>query len=356
MRIGLFTDTYPPEINGVANSTYLLKNALTELGHDVYVITVNAKGGVDSHWEEDGKTLRFKGTELRFLYGYVLTSPFHFKALQEIKNLNLDIIHDQTEFGVGIFAHICAMQLGIPLVSTYHTTYEDYTHYVNFIHSRTVDSYAKKGVAKVSRLYGDASISVIAPSKKTKDMLIGYHIRRDIDVIPTGLDLDEFHPSLHDARKTAEIRTKYGFSADDTVIVSVGRIAQEKSLDVVMQGFANAVKAGLSVKMLIAGDGPDFGRMKQMAADLDLEKDVVLAGAVPRKDIPSLYRACDLFASASLSETQGMTFIEALASGLPLLVRYDEVLQDLVSEGEDGWFFKDPDDFVTKLKVFLSLI
>ena len=79
------------------------------------------------------------------------------------------------------------MQLGIPLVSTYHTTYEDYTHYVNFIHSRTVDSYAKKGVAKVSRLYGDASISVIAPSQKTKDMLIGYHIRRDIDVIPTGL-------------------------------------------------------------------------------------------------------------------------------------------------------------------------
>ncbi|MDD6560880.1 MAG: RecX family transcriptional regulator [Lactimicrobium massiliense] len=355
MRIGLFTDTYPPEINGVANSTYILRTQLEKMGHEVYVITTNSSGKVASHWEDDGHTLRLKGAELKFLYGYVATSPFHFLALQEIRKLNLDIIHDQTEFGVGIFAHICAMQLGIPLVSTYHTTYEDYTHYVNFIHSRTVDSYAKKGVAKVSRLYGDASISVIAPSQKTKDMLIGYHIRRDIDVIPTGLDLDEFHPSLHDARKTAEIREKFGFSADDTVIVSVGRIAQEKSLDVVMQGFANAVKAGLSVKMLIAGDGPDFGRMKQMAADLDLEKDIVLAGAVPRKDIPSLYRACDLFASASLSETQGMTFIEALASGLPLLVRYDDVLQDLVSEGEDGWFFKDPDDFVTKLKVFLSL-
>ena len=85
MKIGLFSDTYPPEINGVANSTYILKNELEKLGHEVYVITTNSEGKVDTHWEEDGKVLRFKGTELKFLYGYVMTSPFHFKALHEIE-------------------------------------------------------------------------------------------------------------------------------------------------------------------------------------------------------------------------------------------------------------------------------
>lgn len=354
MRIGLFTDTYPPEINGVANSTYLLKNALEKLGHEVYVVTTNAQGGIDSHWEDDGRILRFKGTELRFLYGYVLTSPFHFRALQEIKDLHLDIIHCQTEFGVGIFAHICAAQLDLPIVCTYHTTYEDYTHYINFINSATVDTAAKKVIARLSRDYGNRANAVIAPSIKTKNMLLGYHIRKDITVIPTGLELDIFDPAKEDKAKTAAIRKQYGIGEDDLMFISVGRLAEEKSVDVIIHWIADANKAGIRCYLLLVGSGPQEESYRKLVESLGMKDHIIFAGAKPKEEVPDYYRASDAFVSASLSETQGMTFIEALASGLPLFARYDEVLEKLIEDGKTGWFCKDSTEFITHLKEYLS--
>ena len=354
MRIALFTDTYPPEINGVAASTYILRNELEKHGHQVYVVTTY-KGSGKHKWDDDHKVLRLAGVQLKFLYGYVMTSPFHVFALEEIRKLNLDVIHAQTEFGAGIFARICAKQLKIPLVSTYHTTYEDYTHYVNFINSRKVDEIAKIGVAKLSRLYGDSSIEVIAPSIKTKDMLIGYHVRREIHVIPTGLELSKFDTNLTSLQKRNEIRQFFGFSPEDKVIIYVGRLAEEKSLDIVIRGIANARKQSIPIKLLIVGNGPDFSRLEEMVNALGIQKDVVLAGAKPREEVPSLYHSADAFISASLSETQGMTFIEALASGLPLFARYDEVLDDLLLPDKTGWFFKDENDLPTYIQQFISL-
>ena len=229
MKIGLFSDTFPPEINGVATSTRILRDALLKHGHEVYVITTYNGDGSEK-WDDDGMILRLPGMELKFLYGYVMTSPFHAHAIDEIRKLELDLIHVQTEFGVGIFARLVARQLKIPLVSTYHTTYEDYTHYVNFIHSKTIDALAKKGVAKLSKMYGDSSMQVIAPSVKTKKMLEGYHIRREIDVIPTGLELDRFDPEGFTEENRKDVLSSFDISPDSRVIVYVGRLAQEKAL------------------------------------------------------------------------------------------------------------------------------
>lgn len=355
MKIGLFSDTYPPEINGVANSTYILKNELEKLGHEVYVVTTNSEGKVDTHWEEDGKVLRFKGTELKFLYGYVMTSPFHFKALHEIEKLHLDIIHDQTEFGVGIFAHICSSQLNIPLVSTYHTTYEDYTHYVNFVNSRKVDEYVKKIVAKLSRLYGNSSVRVIAPSEKTKMMLERYNIRKDINVIPTGLELEMFSPSLKNEEEVRKIREKYGFTMQDTVLISLGRLAEEKSVDIVIRAVKAAKVAGENCKLLLVGGGPDLNKLQALVKEEGLEDTVSFSGPVPKEQVPMYYRAADAFISASVTETQGMTFIEALASGLPLFARKDEVLENLIYPDETGWYYETNEEFIEQFKKFLSL-
>ena len=139
MRIGLFGDTYFPEINGVATSIKTLEDELIKLGHEVYIITTKADF---SKPELEGRVLRLPGIELKFLYGYVLTSPLQISAFNIVRSLDLDIIHAHTEFGIGIFARICSRLLSIPLVSTYHTTYEDYTHYVNFINSNIVDNVA----------------------------------------------------------------------------------------------------------------------------------------------------------------------------------------------------------------------
>ena len=354
MRIALFTDTFPPEINGVANSTYILSNELRKAGNEVYVVTTDAGSG-RSRWNEDHTILRLAGVELKFLYGYVMTNPFHMLALEEIRKLNLDIIHAQTEFGVGIFARLCARQLHIPLVSTYHTTYEDYTHYINFLNSHTVDEVAKKGVARISKLYGDSSMEVIAPSQKTKDMLLGYHIRREISVIPTGLDLASFSPAEEDENKTLAIRKKYNIDPRERLVIYVGRLAQEKSMDLVIRGFCKAYDEGIQVKFLIVGGGPDLDNCRKMAEELGIADDVRVIGPVPSTEVPDYYRAADVFISASLSETQGMTYIEALASGLPLMVRHDEVVEDLVEEGKTGWYFEDEEGIAEALRSFLNL-
>ncbi|MGM9941872.1 MAG: glycosyltransferase [Bulleidia sp.] len=354
MRIGLFTDTYPPYINGVANSTHILRNELVKMGHEVYVVTTYH--GIGQHkWNEDHTILQLAGPELKFLYGYVATSPIHLKAQEEVKKLNLDIIHAQTEFGVGIFARICARLMKIPLVSTYHTTYEDYTHYINFINSRTVDNIAKLAVAKLSRLYGDSSMAVIAPSQKTKDMLLGYHVRREISVIPTGLVLDQFSPSHNNPQFTRQLRDQYHVQDDERLIIYVGRLAEEKALDLVIRGFHRAVEQGVKVKLLIVGGGPDFDSLQNLAKEMHCEDHIFLAGPQPAETIADYYRSADAFISASLTETQGMTFIEALASGLPLFARRDEVLENLLYDNRTGWYFTDEDDLCEKLKQFMEL-
>lgn len=354
MRIGLFTDTFYPEINGVANSTNILRNELKKHGHEVYVICPK-KGTIKNVWDDAHEVFYLAGIELKQLYGYVLTSPIHFQAMKDIRQLNLDIIHAQTEFGVGIFARICAKQLDIPLVSTYHTTYEDYTHYLNFMHSQIFDSYAKKLVANLSRLYGDSSISVIAPSQKTKEMLEGYRVRSDIYVIPTGLPLERFDPQEEDKDKTKRIREEFGVKENEFCIIYVGRIAEEKSLSLVVDGFEEVKKKKLPVKFIIVGKGPDEEKIEAQIKAKDVADYVSFVGPRPSEEIGDYYRASDAFVSASLSETQGMTFIEALASGLPLFARKDDVLKDLLIEGKTGWYFEKPEDFAEKCEIFVHL-
>ncbi len=354
MKIGLFSDTFRPDINGVANSTYILFTQLKKMGHEVYVVAPH-KGAGFAEWDENHEVLRLSGIQLKQLYGYVLTTPFHLNALNEIRGLHLDIIHCQTEFGVGMFAHICAKQLNIPLVCTYHTTYEDYTHYVNIMNSETVDNYAKKLVAKFSKLYGDSSMAVFSPSEKTKELLQKYGVRTPIHIVPTGLDLAKFDPTGFTEGDRKRIRDEFGIGMDEKVIIYVGRIAEEKALDLVIRGFAEAKRQGLQVRFLVVGGGPDLDGLKEMAASLGLEDMVIFAGPRKPETIQDYYRSADAFVSASLSETQGMTFIEAMASGLPLFARRDEVLENLLIEPKTGWYFTDENDFAQKLELFLHL-
>lgn len=349
MRIGIFSDTYLPEINGVASSSDTLRRELEKHGHTVYVVTTKIGHG-KCEWE--GNILRLGGIELKFLYGYSMTSFFHLDAYEEIKKLDLDLIHVQTEFGVGIFARICARQLNIPLVSTYHTTYEDYTHYVNFINSKTVDKAAKNIVGKLSRLYGDSSIEVIAPSEKTRQMLLRYKIKRNIYVVPTGLDIKRFNPANTSAQKIKEIRDSYGIANDDKLIIFVGRVAKEKSIDIIIEAFNYLHAATRKIKLLVVGAGPDLESLKEMAKRYDIMDTVKFAGRVENNIIEHYYHSAQAFVSASLTETQGMTYVEALASGLMVFARYDNVLDDLVIPEKTGYFFEDAKDLANKLLIY----
>lgn len=352
MRIGIFTDTYLPDINGVASSIITLRDQLIKDGHVVYIITNHPK--LFKYSYEHG-ILRVTGIELKFLYGYTVSTPWHLRAYNQIRKMNLDVIHAQTEFGIGIFARICASRLNIPLVSTYHTTYEDYTHYVNFFDVNAVDKVSKKAVASLSRLYAKSSRIVISPSRKTKEMLEGYGITTEIVVIPSGLDLSQYDDKPDFEEKRLEIRKEYGFQPSDKVFIYIGRIAQEKSLDVAIRAFARLRSTRDDVRFLIIGGGPGLEEVQQLALDLDQTGSIIFAGKKELSMVPYYYYSAEAFISASLTETQGVTFIESLASKLPVFARPDEPLEEIVIEAQTGYYFENEDEFVQKANQYLSL-
>lgn len=352
MRIGLFTDTYLPDINGVVSSIVTLQRELEKNGHDVFVITTHSSL---LHTSYENNVLRLTGVELKSLYGYVLTSPIHLAAVNTIREMELDVIHAHTEFGIGIFARIVANRLKLPLVSTYHTTYEDYTHYVNIFNSKSFERVARKTVSRLSKMYGSSCTEMISPSQKTKDMLVRYGIKKEIYVIPTGLDLEKFDRDKTSIETIQSIRHEFNVLPNELMILYVGRIAKEKSIDLVIEGFSHLDAIKYPAKLIIIGGGPETEHLQEYAHRLKLDQRVVFAGKKNPVEIPSYYHAADVFVSASLTETQGMTFIEALASELPVFARPDDVLQGLVIEGETGYYFEQPADFALKIEQHMSL-
>lgn len=351
MRIGLFSDTYSPDINGVVSSIVTLQQALENLGHDVFVIT-NQPNFFKASYENN--VLRLPGIELKSMYGYTLSSPVHLRAIKQVAEMNLDIIHAHTEFGIGLFARIVARRLDIPLVSTYHTTYEDYTHYINPLHIKTVEKFARVSVSKLSKLYGSSCQAMIAPSEKTKEMLKGYGITREIYVIPTGLNLSRFDKKHTSPAAIKALRGKYGISESAFVILYVGRLAKEKSIDYVIDGFSQLDLNKHEIKLMIVGGGPDEDSLAHHVKSLNIQDKVIFTGKIPSLEVPSYYHACDAFVSASLTETQGMTFIEALAAECPLFARPDDVLTDLVMEDKTGYYFKSTHEFAQKVMHHLA--
>ena len=198
MRIGLFTDSYPPFINGVSTSVEMLKKALEQKGHTVYVVTVGQNA---LHYEYDEKehVLKIPGMPIG-IYDYRISRIYPLKVINQMKSWNLDIIHSHTEFGIGIFARLFAKQESIPLVHTYHTMYEDYTHYIT---KGYFDKSSKKIVEYLTMFYCDKTArELIVPTEKTYRLFKEkYHYDKPINVIPTGMDLEKFHQENLDLKK-----------------------------------------------------------------------------------------------------------------------------------------------------------
>lgn len=351
MRIGLFSDTYTPEINGVVTSIVTLQKELEKHGHTVFVVTT-ANSAL--HIQKDGNILRMPGVEIKKLYGYRLSSPFHVIGLNDIKQMNLDVIHVHTEFGIGIFARIVGRILSIPIVATYHTMYEDYTHYVNVVQSKTVDKGLKRIVSSLSRMYGDACNELISPSEKTKAILERYGVAKQIHVIPTGLDLARFDKEKFSREFRQSLRESLQIGIEEYMLLFVGRIAKEKSIDTILYLMDKCKKDGLPVRAVIVGDGPDLSSLKELASSLHIEDRVVFTGRVVANEVPQYYAASDFFVSASLSETQGLTFIEAMASGCIVFAQEKDIMKELIIEGESGFYFDNVDELFSKIAAVIS--
>ena len=346
MKIGIFTDTYPPYINGVSTSIQMLENALRKKGHKVFIVTVNPDD-MTYKIDNNGRVIRIPGIPTG-IYDYRLTTLYPIKAVNTIKEWNLDIIHTHTEFGIGTFARVIGKQFDIPVVHTYHTMYEDYVHYIT---KGYFDAPSKKIVEYLTKFYCDKTIEeLIVPTKKTYDLFKEkYKYDRNVHIIPTGIEIERFYKEKMNTEKLENLKNKLNLTKEDIVVLFVGRIAQEKSVDFLINNHKELVKRNKRCKLLIVGDGPDLEDYKKLAKKNKIEENVIFTGKVPWNEIPLYYNIADIFVTASHTETQGLTVIEAMAASLPVVALNDESFNTTVIDDLTGYLFNNKKEYLNNM-------
>lgn len=341
MNIGIFSDTYFPQLNGVATSIRTLSTALEERGHHVYIFTPSDPRCAG---ENEPNIFRLPSIPVYFVRdyraGYVC--PPH--VLKKIHAMELDIIHTQTEFSLGFLGKLISTTQGIPMVHTYHTMYEDYVHYIGGGHIVSPEM-----AREFSRMFCNTAMDVIAPTHKTEQLLKSYGVTKPISVIPTGIDTTHFQKAQYDPKEILELRHSLGLKDTTPVIVSIGRIAKEKSIDVVIGALPALLEKLPETMMVIIGEGNEIENLGKFAESLGVGDHVIFTGGKPWDEIGKYYQIGNVFCSASVSETQGLTFAEAMAAGVPVVAKKDECIENLITDGETGLLFEDNDDLPDQL-------
>lgn len=342
MKILITTDWYSPAVNGVVTSVLNLRRELELRGHEVRVLTLSQ----DLHSSVQDGVTRIGSVAAGLVYpGVRLRTALAGRWVRELVEWGPDVVHSQCEFSTFFLARRIAEELNVPLIHTYHTVYEDYTHYF----SPSV-RLGRRAVAALSRWVAARTDCMIAPTGKVRALLQGYGVRTPVFVVPSGIDLRRFQrPPVPGCR--ASLLAALDIPRENLVLVSVGRLAAEKNLDELLR-FRVAMD-DQAVTLLLVGDGPYRSQLERAAAELGLRApQVVFAGMVPPQQVAEWYQLGDLFVSASSSETQGLTYVEALAAGVPALCRADPCLDGVIRDGENGWQFRDFSDFMKKLDAF----
>lgn len=338
MRIGLFTDTYFPQVSGVATSIRTLKTELEKQGHTVFIFTTTDK---DVNRYEDWQIIRIPSIPFfAFKDRRVAYRGFN-TALDIAKQYQLDVIHTQTEFALGLLGVWIAKELKIPVLHTYHTQYEDYVHYI-----------AKGMVIRPSmvkymvRSFMSDLDGVICPSEIVYDLLLKYKIPIEKRVIPTGIELTKFQrPEISEA-DLLQLREKLGISPKETMLLSLSRVSYEKNIQAILAAMPDVLQENSDVKLVVAGDGPYLDDLKEQARSLGISDHVLFTGMIAPSETALYYKAADFFISASTSETQGLTYLESIASGTPIIAHGNPYLDNVIDNKMFGTLYYQDRDLV----------
>ena len=337
MKIGIFTDAYYPIISGVATSISTLYKELTKLGHDVTIVTFDFEG-----YKEEEYIIRIPGLSLPMKGLKSHKAGFaNKKRLSYLAHLDLDLVHLHTEFTIGRLGRKYAIKHNLPIVNTYHTMYEDYVHFVAPVFKGLLRYIAKK----YSRSFAYSANEVIFPTVKVKRKFDEYHYQGSSNIIPSGIYLDRFKKINFESSDVLELRRSLGIKDDDFVFLFIGRLSREKSIDNLIHEFEKVHSEKPNTKLLMVGGGPDLDMFKKQIRDLKMDDHILFTGMIPYGGIAIYYQLGDLFVNFSTTETQGLTYIEALASGVPLLVKYDDNLEDVIVDGYNGFSFTNDEEF-----------
>ena len=344
MRIGLFTDAYFPIIGGVSVSVRTLRDELEKFGHEVFIITNNHDDAV-----EEKNVVRAGGHKLPMkVMGEFRVGKVTRAKVKEIARLNLDVIHCHTEFTMGRLGRKVAKKYHLPIVHTYHTMYEDYIHFISKTFARPLRALSKR----FSRNFANSVDEVVFPTIKVKKTFDEYGFKKASHIIPTGIYLERFSKSNFNQYDIIQLKEKLGLRHDDFVMLFLGRISREKSIEDLLREFAKIKKD--KVKLLIVGGGPDSEYFKKITRELGIENRTIFTGMVDPIGVGKYYHLSDLFVNFSVTETQGLTYYEALASCVPLIVKYDDNLEGVISNGVNGFSFTDNNEFVGLVEKVIS--
>lgn len=337
MKILITSDWYHPVVNGVVRSILNLKSYLEDRGFDVKVLTLS--NYTESYKKENVYYIGSLGAGKIYPEARI-SATLRNKFIEEIKDWKPDVVHSQCEFSTFMMATKIARKASCPIIHTYHTIYEDYTHY--FSPSKKV---GKKVISVFSKAIADRTDYIIAPSKKTLEILKSYDIEDEkIKIIPTGIEMPE---NLSDKYK---LRDYYGFDKSDKIILYLGRLAEEKNIEELIDYYDKLHIEKL--KFILVGGGPYLDSLKEYSKKID--KRIYFAGMVKPKEVNNYYRMADAFVSASKSETQGLTYYEAMSNGTLAICRKDLCLDHVIIDDFNGYQYKDFYDFEKFLQIIFS--
>ena len=331
----MFINYYTPSKGGMETSVINLSKGLEKAGHEVFVFAPE----YPNYKDEEKNIFRYKS--IRFNYGgyfYVIPIPFFSREIKDtVKNLKLDIIHSHQPYSLGNEALKFSKKLNIPIVFTYHIKYEDYSHYIPLIPK----SISKKYIRKITTKYSNQCDNIIAPSTAIKKMLVDRGIKSPINIIPSGINIDNFKK---DTGQKNEIRKKYNIKPDDILLITACRLTKEKNLGFLVRSFAKIKKKSENIKFMIVGDGAVKKDLEKSAEELGIKNSIIFTGLVNRTEIVSLYQASDIFVFSSKTETQGLVAVEAMAAGNPVVAVKASGIEDMVKDKEDGFLTSESEE------------
>ena len=337
MHIAFFTNYYHPVVNGVVRSVASFRENLMKQGHNVFIFAQS-----DNTYKDDEPFI-FRYPSLPLPLGDISTAiPVSSFVDQLLPALKLDVIHTHHPILLGQTAARKATELDLPLVFTFHTQYWEYTHYVPFP-QEAIQDFLKNAVHRWLREFMQKCQHIIIPSESLKDILIrDYGLHERYSVIPTGTDLEPFQNA--DGKS---LRSKNGWQ-EESVLISVGRLAPEKNWDTLVRAFAKVHEKHAGTRLVLIGDGAARSSLEALAAELGVAEQVTFTGALPFQEIPRYLKAADAFAFASVTETQGLVTIEAMAAGLPVVAVDGSGTRDIMEHGKQGFLVENDPDALAK--------
>lgn len=349
MKVALFTETYEPYINGVVTHVKALKNGLEKLGHEVLVVCANPN---IKHYYIQDNILNCPGVSFKKIYNYGIATPISQIRYKYIKEFNPDIIHIHTEFGVGYSGSMAAKLLKVPLIYTMHTMYDDYLYYVappRFI------NVAKKMSHAYAKLLAKKATCLTGPSKKVEEFFRSCGVTKPVYVIPNPVETELFNPNNISNVKSNKIREKYNILKDDLLLCFCGRLGKEKNVDTLIKYWYKEVINNKKYKLLIIGDGPAKEELQNLVNNLNLNKNIFFAGKIAHENLPPYYKSADLYITTSLSDTNSISMLEAMSTGLPVIHIKDEKNRGQVVDGKNGFIFNSVEQLMEILDNYYNL-